>query len=195
MKKRMLAMVFACFMAMALTACGGSGNTSSTTTGDSTQAQTATADEGTAASDTSTSDYYFKDNELVSTDVKINITDWKVIPVGDKGNEYGDAPVLAFWYDTTNLTGNDQVTPINAWIAMFTAVQDNDPNMVNTLDVAMLPDEQYLDSQDKQIKKDGTVSNAIAYTLSDDTTPVVLKATRGIGGEELGEQTFDIAAK
>lgn len=195
MKKRMLAMVFACFMAMALTACGGSGNATSTTTDSSTQVQTAAAEKDTTDSDTSTSEYYFKDNELVSTDVKINITDWKVIPVGDKGNEYGDAPVLAFWYDTTNLTGNDQVTPINAWIAMFTAVQDNDPNMVNTLDVAMLPDEQYLDSQDKQIKKDGTVSNAIAYTLSDDTTPVVLKATRGIGGEELGEQTFDIAAK
>lgn len=195
MKKRMLAMVFACFMAMALTACGGSGNTASTTNDSNTQSQTATADEDTANSDASSSEYYFKDNELVSTDVKINITDWKVIPVGEKGNEYGDAPVLALWYDTTNLTGNEQVTPINAWIAMFTAVQDNDPNMVNTLDVAMLPDEQYLDSQDKQIKKDGTVSNAIAYTLSDDTTPVVLKATRGIGGEELGEQTFDIAAK
>lgn len=195
MKKRMLAMVFACFMAMSLTACGGSNNAASSTTESTTQAQTDTTGEDTAAGDTATPEYYFKDNELVATDVKINITDWKVIPVGEKGNEYGDAPVLAFWYDTTNLTGNEDVTPINAWIAMFTAVQDNDPNMVNTLDVAMLPDDQYLDTQDKQIKKDGTVSNAIAYTLSDDTTPVVLKATRGIGGEELGEQTFDIAAK
>ena len=197
MKKKMLAMVFACFTAMALTACGGSGNAASTPNDSNTQAQTATAEEGAADSnnDTPTSEYYFKDGELVSTDVKIKITDWKVIPTGEKGNEYGSAPVLAFWYDTTNLTGNEQVTPINAWIAMFTAVQDNDPNAVNTLDVAMLPDEQYLDSQDKQIKKDGTVSNAIAYTLSDTTTPVVLKATRGIDGEELGEQTFDIAAK
>ena len=59
---------------------------------------------------------------------------------------------------------------------MFTAVQDNDPNMVNELNVGMLPDEQYLDSQMAQIKKDGTVSNAIAYELTDETTPVVLKA-------------------
>ena len=141
------------------------------------------------------SEYYFKDNVLVSEDVRIEIKDWKVIPVGDTGNEYGEKPVIAFWYDTTNLSGNENVTPSTAWIAMFTAVQDNDPNMVNELNVGMLPDQQYLDSQMAQIKKDGTVSNAIAYELTDETTPVVLKATRGIGGDTLGEQTFDIASK
>ena len=138
-------------------------------------------------------EYYFKDDVLVSEDVKIEITDWRVIPVGETGNEYGDGPVIAFWYSVTNLSGNDGVTPLGSWIAMFTAIQDNDPNLVNELEVASFPDERFLDTQMENIKKDGTVECAMAYTLDDLTTPVVLKATRGILGEDLGEQTFEIA--
>ncbi len=192
MRKRALAIVFAAFMALSLTACGGA----PADTAENTTQTEQPSDEAQEPADTEPeSEYYFKDNVLVSEDVRIEIKDWKVIPVGDTGNEYGEKPVIAFWYDTTNLSGNENVTPSTAWIAMFTAVQDNDPNMVNELNVGMLPDEQYLDSQMAQIKKDGTVSNAIAYELTDETTPVVLKATRGIGGDTLGEQTFDIASK
>ncbi|MBS6881675.1 MAG: DUF5067 domain-containing protein [Clostridiaceae bacterium] len=192
MRKRALAIVFAAFMALSLTACGGA----PADTAENTTQTEQPSDEAQEPADTEPeSEYYFKDNVLVSEDVRIEIKDWKVIPVGDTGNEYGEKPVIAFWYDTTNLSGNENVTPSTAWIAMFTAVQDNDPNMVNELNVGMLPDQQYLDSQMAQIKKDGTVSNAIAYELTDETTPVVLKATRGIGGDTLGEQTFDIASK
>ena len=192
MRKRALAIVFAAFMALSLTACGGA----PADTAENTTQTEQPSDEAQEPADTEPeSEYYFKDNVLVSEDERIEIKDWKVIPVGDTGNEYGEKPVIAFWYDTTNLSGNENVTPSTAWIAMFTAVQDNDPNMVNELNVGMLPDEQYLDSQMAQIKKDGTVSNAIAYELTDETTPVVLKATRGIGGDTLGEQTFDIASK
>lgn len=192
MRKRALAIVFAAFMALSLTACGGA----PADTAENTTQTEQPSDEAQEPADTEPErEYYFKDNVLVSEDVRIEIKDWKVIPVGDTGNEYGEKPVIAFWYDTTNLSGNENVTPSTAWIAMFTAVQDNDPNMVNELNVGMLPDQQYLDSQMAQIKKDGTVSNAIAYELTDETTPVVLKATRGIGGDTLGEQTFDIASK
>lgn len=142
-----------------------------------------------------TSEYYFKDNVLVAEDVKIEITSWKVIPVGETGNEYGDKPVIAFWYNTTNLSGKDNINPSSAWIAMFTAVQDNDPNMVNELSVGSLPDSAYRETQMSTIKEGGTLDNAIAYELDDETTPVILKATKGILGEPLGEQTFDIAAK
>ena len=75
---------------------------------------------------------------------------------------------------------------------MFEAVQDNDPNVVNTLNVGMLPDDQYLDSQLQSIKVGGTVSNAIAYELDDETTPVTLTA-KDILGSEYGSQTFAIA--
>lgn len=138
-------------------------------------------------------EYYFADNVLVSQDVRIEITDWRVIPVGEEGNEYGSAPVIAFWYTVTNLSGSENVTPIGSWIAMFTAVQDNDPNLVNELEVAALPDDAYLDTQMATVKDGGTVECAMAYVLDDTTTPVVLTATRGLFGEELGSQTFEIA--
>jgi hypothetical protein len=44
---------------------------------------------------------------LTTEDLKIQITRSKVIRVGQKGNEYGEKPVIAFWYTTTNLSGGD----------------------------------------------------------------------------------------
>ncbi len=139
------------------------------------------------------SDYYFKDNVLLAEDVKIEITDWKIIPVGETGNEYGSAPVIAFWFKTTNLSGKEHISPLTSWMAMFTAIQDNDPNAINKLNVGTLPDNAYLETQMAEIKKDGTVECAIAYELDDTVTPVLLKATKGLLGDDLGEQTFNIA--
>ncbi|WP_102029152.1 DUF5067 domain-containing protein [Salirhabdus sp. Marseille-P4669] len=137
------------------------------------------------------SELYFKDNVAKLRDLKIEITDTKVIPVGETGNEYGDQPVLAIWYKTTNLSEKD-INPTTAWLAVFEAVQDNDPNAVNTLDVGSLPDSQFRDSQLQTIKQDGTVENAVAYKLDDLETPVTLIATQGIMGEKLGEQVIEI---
>ena len=89
---------------------------------------------------------------MASEDVRIEITDWKIIPVGEPGNEYGEAPVIAFWYNTTNLSSKD-IDPISAWIAMFTAIQDNDPNIMNELQVASLPDAAFRETQMATIKK------------------------------------------
>ncbi len=138
------------------------------------------------------SQYYFKDMQAVTKDCTINITDWKVIPVGESGNEYGDSPVLAIWYDTTNTSGK-QMDPSTAWISIMTVVQDNDPNAVNQLEMGLMPDDQFTDSQLQKIKKDGTVSNAVAYQLTDTTTPVEISAVNGILGEDIGTITFDIA--
>ena len=134
---------------------------------------------------------YFKDNVIVVDDYTMKITDWKIIPVGEKGNEYGDAPVIAFWYETTNTSGKD-INPSTAWIFIMEAVQDNDPNAINELDVASLPDDQFLDSQLDTIKKDGTVANAVAYKLTDDVTPVELTAKSGMIGDSIGSMIFEI---
>ena len=175
--------------------------TSSDGSTSSKQAATSAAsnvDSATVSSDQSSENskadkkYYFADNVLIAEDVKIEITDWRVIPVGETGNEYGDVPVIAFWYSTTNLSGKE-LDPSSAWIAMFTAVQDNNPDMINELQVASLPDAAFRDTQSATIKKGGTVDCAWAYELDDTTTPVVLKGRKGIFGEELGEQTFNIA--
>lgn len=190
-KKLIMCAILAAIMATTLTACGGGTSTTDTSNNASASTSQSTSD---TAKDTgeSTSGYSFKDNVLTSQDVKIEITDYKVIPVGETGNEYGEKPVIAFWYKTTNLSGNEDVSPLAAWTAMFTCVQDNDANAVNELEAASLPDERFLDSQMETIKKDGTVESAVAYDLDDTETPVVLKATQGIGGADLGEQTYNI---
>ena len=102
--------------------------------------------------------------------------------------------VIAFWYDTTNKSGKDTITPTIAWLAAFPndAIQDNDKNKVNKLEVAMHPDKNLVKDQMSKIKKDGTLSGAIAYRLTDLTTPVKLTAYKGIGGIELGSQEFAV---
>ncbi|WP_431811372.1 DUF5067 domain-containing protein [Lysinibacillus sp. FW12] len=136
-------------------------------------------------------DVYFKDNEAKLVDLKMNITETKVIQPGEKGNEYGDKPVFAIWYNTTNLS-DKELDPISAWMVVFTAIQDNNPNSVNELEVAPLPDERFLDTQIETIKKDGTVENAVGYILDDLETPVTLVANQGLGGKELGKQDYDV---
>lgn len=124
-------------------------------------------------------------------DVDVVITKYKIIPPGDKGNEYGDSPVIAFWYDTTNKS-DKEITPITGWLAFFTAYQDNDKNKINELEVASHPDMTLVKDQSSIIKKGGTLSGAWAYKLTDNTTPVLLKAVKGYTGIELGTQEFKI---
>ena len=133
----------------------------------------------------------FKDNIIETDDFKIEITGYKVIPVGEAGNEYGDKPVIAFWYNTTNVSGKE-IDPNTAWIFNVTAIQDNDPNAINTLEVGMAPDMSFIDSQLETIKKGGTVANAVAYELDDLETPVLLQVKDLITDEVCGEQTFKI---
>jgi hypothetical protein len=183
--KKVICFLMATAMCLAMAACGektASTNSSLSAVASSSSAPVSSAPQGK---------YYFKDNVLVGGDVKIEIEKYKVIQPGEKGNEYGKSPAIAFWYKTTNLSG-EKMTPVDAWVEMFDAIQNNDSNKVNTLEVGMLPDSQFSDSLMKEIKKDGTVENAISYILTDTTTPVTLKATKGVGGEKLGEQTYDL---
>ncbi|GGP07923.1 DUF5067 domain-containing protein [Oceanobacillus neutriphilus] len=136
-------------------------------------------------------DVYFEDNVLQTDKFKIEITDTKVIPVGEKGNEYGENPVFAIWYNTTNLTDED-LDPSTAWMFTFTAIQDNDPNIENELSVGMLPDDAHLDTQMANIKKDGTVENSVSYELTDTETPVTLVAIKDLIGDEIGRADYEI---
>lgn len=63
---------------------------------------------------------------------------------------------------------------------------------MNELNMASLPDDAFLDSQMEIIKKDGTVSNAVAYELDDDVTPVTLTAEDMITGEEMGTINYEV---
>ncbi|GAA0416788.1 MAG: DUF5067 domain-containing protein [Bacillota bacterium] len=174
-------------MLLVLSACGGS-----TESKDSASKESNNSDESNESTESNgNEDVYFKDNEAKIEDLKINITETKVIPAGEPGNEYGEKPVFAIWYETTNFT-DKEIDPSTAWISVFTAIQDNDPNAVNELNVGDLPDDSHLDSQMENIKKDGTVESSIAYELDDLETPVTLVANQGVAGDELGRQDYEI---
>jgi len=179
--KRSLTIATVGITVIALVGCSSAGSTATPTPG-STAAVNAPAAAPAEAS--------FEDNVLTTKDVTIKITDVKTIPVGEKGNEHGKEPVIAFWYDTTNVSGKE-TDPMTAWIFLFAAYQDNDPNAENKLGVGSLPDAAFLDSQTSKIKQGGTVPNAVAYELSDTTTPVKLVAST-ILQDEIGSMTFEL---
>lgn len=190
MKKKYFALSLAAALCITATACG-SGTSSSVPSAPASSAASTSSAPSSAPSDTSDGPS-FADNVLTMDDYTITITDYKMIRPGEEGNKYGDKPVIAFWYDTTNIS-HDKLSPSTAWILVFEAIQDNDPNLVNTLSMGLLPDDRFLESQTQDIKVGGTVSNAVAYKLDDDTTPVTLVAENVLGGE-YGRQEFSLAS-
>lgn len=205
--KRILCGAMAFIMAASLTACGGKeeSSTASTASGETvSKTEVSQPVEESKESEPEKkpekepkSKYYFEDGILQSEDVRIEITGYEVITMDEVTDEYSwqENPEIVFYYDVTNLSGNEDVTAATAWMAMFTVIQDNDPNVVNTLESGWYSDPDITVDGFAAMKKDGTVSYYASYELDDLTTPVTLKATRGIGGEELGTQTFEIEGK
>lgn len=188
--KKLAAVACAVGSIVLLSGCGGTTPTSGVPSAGS-------VDPGTSASanpgetETAAKDPSFVDGVLTTPNMKIVITRHKVIPVGKKGNEYGDKPVIAFWYKTTNLSGK-KISPME-WLFVFTAYQDNNPNAMNELDVSSLPpDDAFLGTQTETIKKGGTVEDAVAYELDDQTTPVELVASDDLGFTEIGRKTYPV---
>lgn len=178
-------------IAILLSGCGET-TTESSAASNNSSSNTSTSSETPEANSSgpTASDSSFVDGVLTTPELKLEITDHKVIPVGEKGNEYGSKPVIAFWYSVTNLSGDD-VSPMN-WIYTLAAYQDNNPNAENQLEVAALPDDQFLETQTEKIKIGGTVDNAVAYEIDDTTTPVDLVASDDFGETEIGKVTYDL---
>ncbi|WP_115727998.1 DUF5067 domain-containing protein [Actinomyces culturomici] len=185
-------------LASTLAACG-SGTASSSSSQDvstsdpaqSTSSAPAVESSSDSGTTTAASNSSFANGVLDTPDATITITQVKKIAVGEPGNEYGDAPVIAFWYDVTNKSGKD-MDPSSQWLFSITAYQDNNPNAENKLEVGMLPDQAFLDTQLEKIKQGGTVSNAMAYVLTDETTPVDLVASADFGMTEIGRQSYPL---
>lgn len=184
--------------AILLTACGEDGGSEETTT-DDTETEEVVEDndevetENNDNEETSEEAVNSFDGQTIKTkDVTIEIIDYKVLQPGE-GNNFGDVPILAFWYDTTvheDVTDTEYDPTI--WIMIMNAVQDNDPNAVNELDVGILPDEAHLDSQMQTIKPGGTVSSSVSYELDDLETPVELTLENIATGETYGSHTYEI---
>jgi len=133
----------------------------------------------------------FENNVLTTPRFVIDITEYRVIQPGDEGNEFGDDPVIAFWFSVTNLT-DEELNAGTAWIMTMDAFQDNDPNMENPLEVGLLPDQAFLETQMANIREGGTVEHAVAYILTDEVTPVELVASEDLGITTVGSQIFNI---
>lgn len=133
-----------------------------------------------------------KNDTAVLNDIDVKILDAKFLPKGTY--EYQENDQLAITYEVTNKT-DKEIDPISGYLATFEAYQE-DKNSNRKLEVGMLPSTKEYDfARDNQldiIKKGGTVKNAIAYDLEDTTTPVELVATKGIGGEKLGNKIIKL---
>lgn len=176
--KKITALVLVLVIALVLVACGGDKPEKGEV-------------KGKVNKEKSSTEAYFKNNIAETKNCKIEITDVKIIQPGETGNEYGEKPIITFWYKVTNKT-DKELTPVWAWSDIFTAYQDNDPNRVNELDVGFFDDDRFLDTELDVIKKNGTVENAYSYELDDLETPILLKARTEIGGEEIGSKEYSI---
>lgn len=157
-------------------------------TGD--QSETEETDNTEESSD---EEYYFDGTNLVTENFSIEITDYKVLEPGEGDND-GDEPIIGFWYDMTvdEDATEEEIDPME-WIMVFEAIQDNDPDVVNTLEVGTLPDEEHLDSQMQTIKPGGTSSSSVSYELTDTETPVTLIAKGNpFSDDELGKHDYSI---
>ncbi|MDA3974504.1 DUF5067 domain-containing protein [Enterococcus thailandicus] len=190
MKKVILGLLFT---SLFLGACGNKPNSDSSSSSSTQQEITEKSSETKATSSKveTTSDFVataseatFDGTMLKGNSYSIKITDYKVIQPGEAGNDYGEKPVIAFWFDTLVNPDYDNSAPISpntAWILNFKAIQDNDPNKVNKLTIASLPDDKYLQDQSAEIKPGGSISSAVAYELTDTETPVTLTAESMMG--------------
>lgn len=127
-----------------------------------------------------------KNKTAVLNDEEVKILDTELMPNGTYEGQTADQLVVT--YEVKNKS-DKEITPIDGYLAAFEATQEN-TNSEHQLDVGMTPmNEKYkfaTDVQTDKIKKGGTVKSAIAYDLKDMTTPVILHATKGLGGEKLG---------
>ncbi|EAD9710648.1 DUF5067 domain-containing protein [Listeria monocytogenes] len=125
---------------------------------------------------------------------KIQITSHEIIPIGEKGNESGDKPIIVFWFEVTNKS--DEITSaLKSWAGQIVVYQDTRSDLINTLNTTILNDAQFLDSSSRvleDIKKGDTVKCAIAYELDDDEIPVDLVDRDIVSGEFYGKIRYQI---
>lgn len=137
------------------------------------------------------SNIYFDGKVAQTEKVKIEIKETKVIPAGEAGNELGEKPVFAIWYEVTNLS-DEETDSTKAWINVFEVIQDNPDNLVNTLNTGQLPDDAHLDTVLSKIQKGETIESSVSFELDESDIPVTIIAVNGMLGEEIDRHDFEI---
>src|SRR5699024_552236 len=91
-------------------------------------------------------DLPFQDGVIDINNVKLDIQETKVIEQSEKGNEDGENPEFAIWYDETNRT-DEEITAEEAWTSQISAIQRSGAENANELEVTSLPNEADSDTQ------------------------------------------------
>lgn len=182
-KKYILAATLLATTGLALSACSSSNSSS-----DSAKSSSSKTVKQSSKKSTNTSKYYFNGTTANIHDITIKITGVKFF----NGLEASDKKLIVFEYDLTNKTNKD-IDVNSGWQAVFNAYQEN-KNTDGKLEVGATPTNysNLLDNQSQTIKKNGHLNFVAAYELKDDKTPVVLKATQGYDGKEIGQKTYKI---
>lgn len=134
----------------------------------------------------------FTNDTLVLDQAVLKIKDTFLI--NDKESDSGKK-LLAFKYEVKSKDGDEQITPMNVWIASMEAVQDSE-NTESKLEVGATPTTGKFEKWDKHnsdvIKKGKTAKGIITYELENDKQ-VTLKATKGTEGKKLGSKKIDVS--
>ncbi|MCO6231277.1 DUF5067 domain-containing protein [Staphylococcus epidermidis] len=134
----------------------------------------------------------FTNDTLVLDQAVLKIKD--TFLVNDKDSDNGKK-LLAFKYEVKSKDGNEQITPMNVWIASMETTQDSE-NTESKLEVGPTPNTGKFEKWDKHnndvIKKGKTAKGIITYELENDKQ-VTLKATKGTEGKKLGIKKIDIS--
>ncbi|MFV0561147.1 MAG: DUF5067 domain-containing protein [Enterococcus sp.] len=193
MKKVRMASLLVLMLALAACSSGGTSDSSdsSSSVSSSTSSEISSTQMSTSGSLDNVANVGFEDEKLTLKEFEIQITDHQIIQPGEKGNESGEEPVIAFWFDVKNDT-QEKINPKGAWTSVFTAMQEDENGVDEKLEPGGVPDDAFLSTQSLPIDKGGTVSGAYTYVLVDDENPVVLTATRGALGDTLGDMSYEV---
>ncbi|MGX7202199.1 DUF5067 domain-containing protein [Enterococcus plantarum] len=179
--KKLLSLGVLTLCSITLVACGG--NSKSTDT---------KKNEMTSTSPQKTDDVSFKDDTLKIEMATLKLLSTEVLPADE--NLLREKPQLAITYEVTN-NSEELISAATVWIACMGLTQES-KDTINKLTVGMTPQDEkfaeYTEHQLDDIKPGGTVKAIISYDLDDTETPVILKATQGMAGKELGQKTINL---
>ncbi|WP_194750379.1 DUF5067 domain-containing protein [Staphylococcus chromogenes] len=132
----------------------------------------------------------FTNDTLVIDDAVLKIKDTFIVNDKDSGKKS-----IVFKYEVKSKSGRENVAPNTIFMAGFTVLQDTE-NSLAELDAGTTPNTGKYEEWSKHaydtIKKGKSAKGIIGYEL-ENNNKVTLKATKGIGGKELGEKEIDLS--
>ena len=187
MKRKIAMLILVLSLVVSATACGG--NSEET---DSPTQEPENKEEIVDVPDEPEESVYFKEDVLKIDMATIKLTGFEIAPPNQELGE--EKSTLIITYEFTN-DSDDVMQPGTTWITCFDATQETEAT-IDSLNVAMAPqDEKYTEMNNvsyTDVKPGATVQSVISYEINDTTKPITLKATQGIGGQELGEKGYNL---